>query len=166
MFFTATSSELEQQYSSTSTTTKQDATISYVSAQYNEPNVSGSLTTSTQQQTVTSQNIPAETTVTQSSTASMMTTVQQSSTTQFQTSPVTSTSVGTSTVDEGDASEDTVDEIIGAPGLTKQECQGIQKALDWLKEKRSIDYGWGNDTHMVILAKEVRISHTICCNIS
>ena len=30
------------------------------------------------------------------------------------------------------------------------------KALDWLREKRVSDYGWENDTHFVILAKEVR----------
>ena len=42
-------------------------------------------------------------------------------------------------------------------GPNNREGIGIQKALDWLKEKRSSDYGWENDTHMVILAKEVRI---------
>lgn len=30
----------------------------------------------------------------------------------------------------------------------------IQRALDWLREKRVSD-AWENDTHMVILAKEV-----------
>lgn len=46
-------------------------------------------------------------------------------------------------------------EIIGSAGPDKKESEGIQRALDWLKEKRSSDYGWENDTHMVILAKEV-----------
>lgn len=46
-------------------------------------------------------------------------------------------------------------EYIGSSGPNKRESDAIQKALDWLKEKRSADYGWNNDTHMVILAKEV-----------
>lgn len=46
-------------------------------------------------------------------------------------------------------------EIIGSAGPDKRESEGIQRALEWLKEKRSSDYGWENDTHMVILAKEV-----------
>lgn len=46
-------------------------------------------------------------------------------------------------------------EVIGSAGPDKRESEGIQKALDWLKDKRSADYGWDNDTHMVILAKEV-----------
>uniref|UniRef100_A0A336MX42 CSON008831 protein n=1 Tax=Culicoides sonorensis TaxID=179676 RepID=A0A336MX42_CULSO len=36
-----------------------------------------------------------------------------------------------------------------------RESIGLQKALEWLRDKRSSDYGWGNDTHMVILAKEL-----------
>lgn len=48
-------------------------------------------------------------------------------------------------------------EIIGSAGPDKRESEGIQKALDWLKDKRSADYGWDNDTHMVILAKEVNL---------
>lgn len=40
-------------------------------------------------------------------------------------------------------------------GPDKKETESIQKGLDWLKEKRAIDYGWLNDTHMVILAKEL-----------
>ena len=40
-------------------------------------------------------------------------------------------------------------------GPNNREGIGIQKALDWLREKRMPDYGWENDTHMVILAKEV-----------
>lgn len=48
-----------------------------------------------------------------------------------------------------------VHEYIGSTGPNKRESEGIQRALDWLTEKRSVDYGWGNDTHMVILAKEV-----------
>lgn len=48
-----------------------------------------------------------------------------------------------------------VHEIIGSTGPDKRESEGIQKALDLLREKRSTDYGWENDTHMVILAKEL-----------
>lgn len=40
-------------------------------------------------------------------------------------------------------------------GPNNREGIGIQKALDWLREKRVSDYGWDNDTHFVILAKEV-----------
>lgn len=40
-------------------------------------------------------------------------------------------------------------------GPNNREGIGIQKALDWLREKRVSDFGWENDTHMVILAKEV-----------
>ena len=45
-------------------------------------------------------------------------------------------------------------EFLGC-GSNNREGIGIQKALDWLREKRMPDYGWENDTHMVILAKEV-----------
>lgn len=45
-------------------------------------------------------------------------------------------------------------ELMGC-GPNNKEAIGIQKALDWLKEKRSPDYSWENDTQMVILAKEV-----------
>lgn len=45
-------------------------------------------------------------------------------------------------------------ELLGC-GPNNREGIGIQKALDWLREKRVSDYGWENDTHMVILAKEV-----------
>lgn len=44
---------------------------------------------------------------------------------------------------------------IGTKGPTQRESEAITRALDWLAEKRFPDYGWGNDTHMVILAKEV-----------
>lgn len=44
---------------------------------------------------------------------------------------------------------------IGTKGPNQRESESITRALDWLNEKRSTDYGWGNDTHMVILAKEV-----------
>lgn len=40
-------------------------------------------------------------------------------------------------------------------GPNNREGIGIQKALDWLREKRVSDFGWENDTHMVILTKEV-----------
>jgi hypothetical protein len=42
-------------------------------------------------------------------------------------------------------------------GPNNREGIGIQKALDWLREKRVSDFGWENDTHMVILAKEVKL---------
>lgn len=44
---------------------------------------------------------------------------------------------------------------IGTKGPNQRESEAITRALDWLAEKRSPDYGWANDTHMVILAKEV-----------
>lgn len=44
---------------------------------------------------------------------------------------------------------------IGPGGPNKRESTGIEKALDWLKDKRSADFGWANDTHMVIIAKEL-----------
>lgn len=47
-------------------------------------------------------------------------------------------------------------ELLGC-GPNNREGIGIQKALDWLREKRVSDYGWENDTHMVILAKEVSV---------
>lgn len=37
-----------------------------------------------------------------------------------------------------------------------KESLAIQKSLDWLRERRFNDFGWGNDTSIVILAKEVR----------
>ncbi|KAH8274644.1 hypothetical protein KR026_000279 [Drosophila bipectinata] len=46
-------------------------------------------------------------------------------------------------------------QIIGPAPPTKGEQEAILRALDWLKEKRASDYGWGNDTHVVILAKEL-----------
>lgn len=47
----------------------------------------------------------------------------------------------------------------GSPSPNKREADSIQRALDMLRDKRSADFGWENDTHMVILAKEV--SHGI-----
>lgn len=44
---------------------------------------------------------------------------------------------------------------IGTKGPSQRESDAITRALDWLAEKRTSDYGWANDTHMVILAKEV-----------
>ncbi|KAM8719247.1 hypothetical protein ACLKA7_011889 [Drosophila subpalustris] len=46
-------------------------------------------------------------------------------------------------------------ELIGSATPTMGEQEAILRALDWLKEKRASDYGWGNDTHVVILAKEL-----------
>lgn len=48
-----------------------------------------------------------------------------------------------------------VHEILGSDGPDKKEQEAIIKALDWLKVKRAPDYGWNNDTHVVILAKEL-----------
>lgn len=48
-----------------------------------------------------------------------------------------------------------VHELLGSAGPDKREQDAIIKALDWLKAKRAGDYGWGNDTHVVILAKEL-----------
>lgn len=45
--------------------------------------------------------------------------------------------------------------LLGSSGPDQREINGIQKALDWLKDKRLPDYSWANDTHMVILAKEL-----------
>ncbi|XP_065092138.1 uncharacterized protein CG3556 isoform X2 [Ochlerotatus camptorhynchus] len=45
--------------------------------------------------------------------------------------------------------------VIVCFGPDQKESLGIQKAIDWLREKRLPDYSWGNDTHMVILAKEL-----------
>lgn len=39
-----------------------------------------------------------------------------------------------------------------------KESLAIQKSLDWLRERRFNDFGWGNDTSIVILAKEVKCS--------
>ncbi|XP_018798119.1 PREDICTED: uncharacterized protein CG3556 isoform X2 [Bactrocera latifrons] len=65
---------------------------------------------------------------------------------------LTSTTASTTTTTATTAPEH---DIIGSPGPDKREQEAILKALDWLKEKRAADYGWGNDTHVVILAKEL-----------
>ncbi|XP_052873289.1 uncharacterized protein CG3556 [Anopheles cruzii] len=44
---------------------------------------------------------------------------------------------------------------LGPGGPNQVESAGIQRALCWLRDKRLPDYSWGNDTHMVILAKEL-----------
>lgn len=49
---------------------------------------------------------------------------------------------------------------IGTKGPNQQESDAITRALDWLAEKRSPQYGWrgfgnGSFTHWVLLAKEV-----------
>lgn len=36
-----------------------------------------------------------------------------------------------------------------------KESFAIQRSLDWLRDRRFNDFGWGNDTSIVILAKEV-----------
>lgn len=59
------------------------------------------------------------------------------------------------TTAEPTPSTTSVHEIIGSAGPDKKEQDAILKALDWLKMKRATDYGWGNDTHVVILAKEL-----------
>lgn len=45
--------------------------------------------------------------------------------------------------------------LLGTNGPDQRESEAITRALDWLSEKRSSDYGWDNDTHLVILAKEL-----------
>lgn len=45
--------------------------------------------------------------------------------------------------------------FIGTNGPDQRESEAITRALDWLAEKRAADYGWNNDTHLVILAKEL-----------
>lgn len=57
----------------------------------------------------------------------------------------------------GDPNQGESDEhiLIGSGGPDQREATAIQKALDWLRDKRDHDYGWNNDTHMVILAKEL-----------
>lgn len=63
----------------------------------------------------------------------------------------------TSSQEYGEANQGESDEhiLIGSGGPDQRESTAIQKALDWLREKRDHDYGWNNDTHMVILAKEL-----------
>ena len=63
----------------------------------------------------------------------------------------------TSSQEYGDPNQGESDEhiLIGSGGPDQREATAIQKALDWLREKRDHDYGWNNDTHMVILAKEL-----------
>lgn len=78
--------------------------------------------------------------------------------------PATSVSMQTAQVDSAETTTNEpttttptapVHEIIGSAGPDKNEQDAIQKALDWLKDKRAADYGWGNNTHVVILAKEL-----------
>lgn len=61
----------------------------------------------------------------------------------------------TTTVEPTPPSTTSMHEILGSAGPDKKEQDAIVKALDWLKMKRAPDYGWGNDTHVVILAKEL-----------
>ncbi|KFB43497.1 AGAP004726-PA-like protein [Anopheles sinensis] len=44
---------------------------------------------------------------------------------------------------------------LGPGGPNQVESASIQRALTWLRERRLPDFSWGNDTHMVILAKEL-----------
>jgi hypothetical protein len=71
------------------------------------------------------------------------------------TTPHVTTVSSTTQQQESNGHDHDDNHTIGSPGPDAREQNGISKALDWLKEKRSQDYGWGNDTHMVILAKEV-----------
>lgn len=71
----------------------------------------------------------------------------------------------TSTVNMPDNIEQTPvvsHELLGC-GPNHREGIGIQKALDWLRDKRSSDYGWENDTHMVILSREVVMNFLLMC---
>ena len=61
----------------------------------------------------------------------------------------------TETINEPHVDPTTDEHVLLGCGPNNREGIGIQKALDWLREKRMPDYGWENDTHMVILAKEV-----------
>ncbi|KAH8387698.1 hypothetical protein KR093_008939 [Drosophila rubida] len=58
---------------------------------------------------------------------------------------------GNQTVPAAAAEQDS----FGSATPNKGEQEAILRALDWLKEKRASDYGWANDTHVVILAKEL-----------
>lgn len=75
---------------------------------------------------------------------------------------LTSTSISTNSVGETPPLtileiENPLDQhvIIGTNGPDQRESEAITRALDWLAERRSSDYGWNNDTHLVILAKEL-----------
>ncbi|CAO1441588.1 unnamed protein product [Diamesa serratosioi] len=59
------------------------------------------------------------------------------------------------TINEPHVDPTTDEHVLLGCGPNNREGIGIQKALDWLREKRMPDYGWENDTHMVILAKEL-----------
>ncbi|KAL5275404.1 hypothetical protein ACFFRR_001344 [Megaselia abdita] len=59
-----------------------------------------------------------------------------------------------STYEDAGSSVEGGHEFLGE-GPDKKETESIQKGLDWLKEKRATDFGWLNDTHMVILSKEL-----------
>ncbi|XP_037035719.1 uncharacterized protein CG3556 isoform X2 [Bradysia coprophila] len=111
-----------------------------------------------------SSSITSSTTVQQSTTQHQNTTTLPGTTLDslaISLSPSQPSTVSISTAPQSDIveapSETTLieHEIIGSAGPDKKESEGIQRALDWLKEKRSSDYGWENDTHMVILAKEL-----------
>lgn len=47
------------------------------------------------------------------------------------------------------------EELYNENAPSTKEILSVQRALEWLKDKRFSDFGWGNDTHLVILAKEV-----------
>lgn len=70
-------------------------------------------------------------------------------------SPYPDTETPIRTLDDYEAQFDGVHEYIGSSGPNERESDAILKALDWLTEKRLSNYGWGNDTPLVILAKEV-----------
>ncbi|XP_037935136.1 uncharacterized protein CG3556-like [Teleopsis dalmanni] len=96
-------------------------------------------------------------TIETNSTTVTETNVNVTSTTPYTSAPLTSTQA-TQDVTIEPTPEPTptpVHELIGSDGPDKKEQEAILKALDWLKEKRAPDYGWGNDTHVVILAKEL-----------
>lgn len=90
---------------------------------------------------------------------------QQNTQTPFLISTGSSTSASLS-ITAGNLSENPENAILVSAGPILLGCGpnnregiGIQKALDWLREKRVTDFGWENDTHMVILAKEVSVLH-------
>ncbi|KAH8270962.1 hypothetical protein KR044_005305 [Drosophila immigrans] len=62
---------------------------------------------------------------------------------------------GSSSGGSGNLTAAVEQDSFGSATPNKGEQEAILRALDWLKEKRASDYGWANDTHVVILAKEL-----------
>lgn len=131
------------------------------------------LTTTVSEMAFTTSNSPSAGGSAPSTESSQQTSLSQNQNTQqtpvvISSGPPLST-IFTSTVNIPDNIEQTPvvsHELLGC-GPNHREGIGIQKALDWLRDKRSSDYGWENDTHMVILAREVVMNFLlmyILCN--